>query len=273
MESQRVRHNWVTNTYNPTHFIAKIALALITGSTSLLLCPFDTPSSLWLLDCFLMFWCSVSSWSCISHALTTEWANSPRPPGFSYWRTAEETKIWVLSVFVMTEMLLLLRLSQQTELENICGMLTHASMCELSHSVASNSCNPMDCSPPGSSSHGIFQARLLEQVAISFYRGIFLAQGLNLHLLYWQADSLPLHHLGNPHACTTSIIISVSLYMYLYLILRCELIQIFPPLIPYHVYHSRTLCLSVIFHSNSEKSDFHHWSFVYLLFFPGFTCI
>ena len=28
-------------------------------------------------------------------------------------------------------------------------------------------CNPMDCSLPGSSVHGIFQARILEQVAIS----------------------------------------------------------------------------------------------------------
>ena len=32
-------------------------------------------------------------------------------------------------------------------------------------------CNPMDCSPPGSSVHGIFQARILEWVAISFSRG------------------------------------------------------------------------------------------------------
>ena len=32
-------------------------------------------------------------------------------------------------------------------------------------------CNPMDCSPPGSSLHGILQARKLEWVAIPFYRG------------------------------------------------------------------------------------------------------
>ena len=31
--------------------------------------------------------------------------------------------------------------------------------------------NPMDCSPPGSSIHGILQARLLEWVAILFCRG------------------------------------------------------------------------------------------------------
>ena len=32
-------------------------------------------------------------------------------------------------------------------------------------------CNPMDCSPPGSSVHGIFQARILGRVAIPFSRG------------------------------------------------------------------------------------------------------
>ena len=32
-------------------------------------------------------------------------------------------------------------------------------------------CDPMDCSPPGSSVYGILQARILEGVAISFSRG------------------------------------------------------------------------------------------------------
>ena len=32
-------------------------------------------------------------------------------------------------------------------------------------------CDPMDCSLPGSSIHGIFQARILEWVVISFSRG------------------------------------------------------------------------------------------------------
>ena len=32
-------------------------------------------------------------------------------------------------------------------------------------------CDPMDCSPPGSSVHGILQARIWEWVAISFSRG------------------------------------------------------------------------------------------------------
>ena len=32
-------------------------------------------------------------------------------------------------------------------------------------------CDPMDCSPPGSSVHGILQARILEWVAMPFSRG------------------------------------------------------------------------------------------------------
>ena len=39
----------------------------------------------------------------------------------------------------------------------------------VSHSVTHS--NPMDCSPPGSSGHGILQARLLEWIAIPFSRG------------------------------------------------------------------------------------------------------
>ena len=31
--------------------------------------------------------------------------------------------------------------------------------------------NPVDCSPPGSSVHGILQARILERVAVSFSKG------------------------------------------------------------------------------------------------------
>ena len=34
-------------------------------------------------------------------------------------------------------------------------------------------CDPLDCSPPGSSVHGISQARILVWVAISYARGYF----------------------------------------------------------------------------------------------------
>ena len=39
-------------------------------------------------------------------------------------------------------------------------------MCMLSRSLVSRSCDPMDCSPPGSSVHGILQARILAWGAI-----------------------------------------------------------------------------------------------------------
>ena len=57
-------------------------------------------------------------------------------------------------------------------------------------------CNLMDCSPSGSSSHDTFQARILEYPP----PGDLPAQELNLcfhGLLHWQADSLPLSHLGS----------------------------------------------------------------------------
>ena len=34
-------------------------------------------------------------------------------------------------------------------------------------------CDPVDCNPPGSSIHGISQARILEWAAIPFTRGSF----------------------------------------------------------------------------------------------------
>ena len=62
-------------------------------------------------------------------------------------------------------------------------------------------CDPLGCSLPGFSVHGILQARVLEWIAISSSRGVFLIQGSNpclLGLLHWQMDSLPLSHLGRP---------------------------------------------------------------------------
>ena len=58
-------------------------------------------------------------------------------------------------------------------------------------------CDPMDCSPPGSSIHEILQARILKWVANALLQGIFPTQGSNPCLLHWQ-DSLPLGHWGNP---------------------------------------------------------------------------
>ena len=82
-------------------------------------------------------------------------------------------------------------------------------------------CDPMDYSLPGSSIHGIFQARILKCCFVCYYfqkkkkkkntgvcchfllQGIFPTQGSNLHLLHllhWQADFFTTsHHLGKWH--------------------------------------------------------------------------
>ena len=52
--------------------------------------------------------------------------------------------------------------------------------CLLSCSVVSDSLQPVECSLPGSSVHGILQARILEWVAIPFSRGS-----------YWPRDRIP----------------------------------------------------------------------------------
>ena len=46
-------------------------------------------------------------------------------------------------------------------------------VCVLSGSVCPTLCDPVDCSPLGSSVHRIFQARILEWVAISYSKGSF----------------------------------------------------------------------------------------------------
>ena len=64
-------------------------------------------------------------------------------------------------------------------------------------------CDPVDYSPPGSSLHGIFQAKILEWVAISSSRGspdpgIEPASLMSPELA---SGSLPLSHLGRPKIC------------------------------------------------------------------------
>ena len=55
-------------------------------------------------------------------------------------------------------------------------------------------CDRMDCSPPGSSVHGIFQARILEWIAISVSRESSQPRSPAL-----QEDSLPSEPQGKPH--------------------------------------------------------------------------
>ena len=75
----------------------------------------------------------------------------------------------------------------------------------LSHFSHVRCCSFMDCSPPGSSVHGILQARIPEcyvfQYCCAHLQGIFPTHGSNprlLCLLHWQAGSLPLTPPGKP---------------------------------------------------------------------------
>ena len=74
-------------------------------------------------------------------------------------------------------------------------------------------CEPIDCSLPGYSVHEVLQERILEWGCHALLQGIFLTQGLNLHLLrllLWQADSLPLAQLRKPIYMHTESIFSPS---------------------------------------------------------------
>ena len=68
--------------------------------------------------------------------------------------------------------------------------------------IVSNSIeSPMDCSPPGSSVHGISQARILERVATFFSRGSswpWDQTHISSNSPALQAGSLSLSHLGSP---------------------------------------------------------------------------
>ena len=72
--------------------------------------------------------------------------------------------------------------------------LSNMCMCSVAQ-LCLTLCGPMDCSPPGSSVHGILQEKILEWGAISYSGGVFPTQGSKpclFHLRLWQADSLPL---------------------------------------------------------------------------------
>ena len=59
-------------------------------------------------------------------------------------------------------------------------------------------CDPMNCSPPGSSVHGILQARIPEWLAMPFSMGFsWLRDGTWVFSISsWQLDSLPTEPLG-----------------------------------------------------------------------------
>ena len=80
-------------------------------------------------------------------------------------------------------------------------------VCELVTQLCPTLCNPMDCSPPGSSVPGILQARILEWVSIPFSQRRSpngssqprdQTQGLNPGLLHCRQILYQLSHKGSP---------------------------------------------------------------------------
>ena len=58
--------------------------------------------------------------------------------------------------------------------------------------------DPMDCSPPGSSVHGVYKARILEWVAIFYFPGHLPNPGIKPGSRTLQAECLPSEPPGNP---------------------------------------------------------------------------
>ena len=74
-------------------------------------------------------------------------------------------------------------------------------------------CDPVGCSPPGSSVRGILQARVLGWVAISLSRGSFPDPGIKPGAPALQADALLTEPLGKPggkaSACSAGDLASI----------------------------------------------------------------
>ena len=77
-------------------------------------------------------------------------------------------------------------------------------------------CDPMDCSPPDCCLHGIFQVRIPEGVTISYSRGSSPpSDPARVHLLYLQADSLPLRQEFMGETTELSAVVSIHSFSYL----------------------------------------------------------
>ena len=93
-------------------------------------------------------------------------------------------------------------------------------MCVLGAQSCLTLCDPMDCSPPGFSAHGISQASILEWVAIPFSRNL-PDPGIKPRFPALKADSLSLSHQGSPCVfiyicvCVCVCIIIYDIYYYI----------------------------------------------------------
>ena len=135
---------------------------------------------------------------------TAHWAQQPRHEDINRWTDKEEAvhidnysaiKQSGIMPFVATQMdLEIIILSEINQRKISCKSL----ICERKWSPTL--CDPMDCSLPGSSVHGIFQTRILEWVAISFSRRL-PDPGIETGLLHCRQTLYCLSHKGSPLIC------------------------------------------------------------------------
>ena len=92
----------------------------------------------------------------------------------------------------------------------------YACMCAKSLQLCLILCGLINCNPPGSSVHGILQARILEWVGLPW--GIFLTQGSNPGLLYCRQILYHLSHQGSSiYICIYSVIYTYTYNSYMYI--------------------------------------------------------
>ena len=86
-------------------------------------------------------------------------------------------------------------------------------------------CDPMDCSSPGSSVHGIFQARILERVAISSSRGSSQCR-VWIHICVSWIDRRILYHWATWEALLVLLYIQNVLYNIYVILLNIVLVML-----------------------------------------------
>ena len=92
----------------------------------------------------------------------------------------------VVTTWMKLEGIVLNKMSRQKEKHCIVSLIEE----EVKSHSHMTLCNPMDSSPPSSSVHGILQARILDLVVISFFRGCSQSRD-QTESPTLQADSLP----------------------------------------------------------------------------------
>ena len=103
------------------------------------------------------------------------------------WDIGEDREAWLLQFMGLQSH------TQLSDRTTLCDQHYHKFVC----SIVLDSLRPHGLQPAGLLFHGISLAAILESVAIFSSKGSSRPRS-NLRLLHWQADSLPLSHLGSP---------------------------------------------------------------------------